>query len=145
MAVVNVIEGEIFRDYRGQISSVNGCDLSGVVRTYFIHHPDVSIIRGWHAHRYERKWFYCVKGAFRLNLVEIDNWDEPSPDLVAQTFDLRESNSKMICVPAGFGNWIQALEPDSILMVGSDKTFAESANDSYRFDCKKWVNPEYLM
>ena len=63
---VRVIEGEVYRDERGVITSLNDFHLEGANRIYFIHHPDTSVVRGWHGHRWERKWFYCVKGTFDL-------------------------------------------------------------------------------
>ena len=81
MAKIKVVEGEIYRDERGQISSLNAFRFSGVERCYFIHHPDTSVVRGWHGHQFEKKWFYCVKGSFTVALVEVDNWENPSPDL----------------------------------------------------------------
>lgn len=97
MSKIQVIDGEIFRDERGQISSLNAFRFPGVERFYIIHHPDTSVVRGWHAHQFEKKWFYCVKGSFTVALVEIDNWDTPSPDLQAEVFELTEQDSKIIC------------------------------------------------
>ena len=44
MSKVQVIEGEIFTDYRGLISSLNDFDFEGVERFYFIHHPDADVV-----------------------------------------------------------------------------------------------------
>lgn len=90
MSEIRVIEGEIFRDDRGQISSLNEFRFKGVERFYFIYHPDVNVVRGWHGHQYEKKWFYCVKGAFTLALVKIDNWENPSPSLLPEIFQLSD-------------------------------------------------------
>ena len=139
MADVKVIDGEIFRDQRGQISSLNAFRFPGVERFYFIHHPDTSVIRGWHAHQHEKKWFYCVKGAFTVGLVEIDNWDNPSPDLKAQKYHLTEQESRIICVPEGYANCIKASIPGSILLVFSGKTLPEAYSDSWRYDSKLWI------
>ena len=144
MTDVKVIDGEIFRDHRGQISSLNNFCPDGVKRVYFIHHPDVSVIRGWHAHRRERKWFYCIKGAFSLALVQIDNWENPSKNLQPQVFHLSEVCSQIVCVPAGYANWLKAEKQDSILLVMSDKILAESASDSYRYPAEQWINREDL-
>ena len=132
---VEIIQGEIFQDYRGKIASLNNFCFDGVKRSYFITHPDISVIRGWHGHKLERKWFYCLKGKFTLALVQIDNWEKPSPALNPEIFHLNDSESKIICVPAGYANCIKAETPDSVLMVLSDKTMAEATalNDSYRF------------
>ena len=139
MADVKIIDGEIFRDQRGQISSLNAFRFPGVERFYFIHHPDTSVIRGWHGHKHEKKWFYCVKGAFTIGLVEIDDWENPSPDLKAQKYHLTEQESKIICVPEGYANCIKASIPDSILLVFSGKTLPEAYSDSWRYDSKLWI------
>ena len=139
MADVKVIDGEIFRDQRGQISSLNAFRFPGVERFYFIHHPDTSVIRGWHGHQHEKKWFYCVKGAFTIGLVKIDDWDNPSPDLKAQKYHLTEQESKIICVPEGYANCIKASIPGSILLVFSGKTLPEAYSDSWRYDNKLWI------
>ena len=139
MADVKVIDGEIFRDQRGQISSLNAFRFPGVERFYFIHHPDTSVIRGWHGHQHEKKWFYCVKGAFTIGLVEIDDWENPSPDLKAQKYHLTEQESRIICVPEGYANCIKASIPGSILLVFSGKTLPEAYSDSWRYDNKLWI------
>ncbi|MBO4961655.1 MAG: WxcM-like domain-containing protein [Flavobacteriales bacterium] len=141
MSEVKVIQGEIFCDERGQISSLNAFRFGNEVkRFYFIHHPDVSVIRGWHAHQYEKKWFYCVKGAFTLGLVKIDDWDNPSQDLGAEIYTLTERDSKIVCVPEGYANCIKASEPGSVLMVFSGKVLEEALGDSWRYDKNLWVD-----
>ena len=139
MADVKVIDGEIFRDQRGQISSLKTFRFPGVERFYFIHHPDTSVIRGWHGHQHEKKWFYCVKGAFTIGLVEIDNWENPSPELKAQKYHLTEQESRIICVPEGYANCIKASIPGSVLLVFSGKTLPEAYSDSWRYDSKLWI------
>ena len=139
MADVKIIDGEIFRDARGQISSLNAFRFPGVERFYFIHHPDTSVIRGWHGHQHEKKWFYCVKGAFTIGLVEIDDWENPSPDLEAQKYHLTEQESKIICVPEGYANCIKASIPGSVLLVFSGKTLPEAYSDSWRYDNNLWI------
>ena len=140
MSEIRVIEGEIFRDDRGQISSLNEFRFKGVERFYFIYHPDVNVVRGWHGHQYEKKWFYCVKGAFTLALVKIDNWEHPSPSLLPEIFQLSDQKSEIICVPEGYANCLKAQESGSILLVYSGKILQEALKDSWRYDKKLWVN-----
>lgn len=140
MSEIKIIEGEIFRDHRGQISSLNDFHFDGVRRTYIIHHPDASVVRGWHAHQHERKWFYCVKGCFTLALVEIDDWEHPSGNLEAKIFELSEERSRLICVPAGYANCLKARIDGSIMLVLSDKTLDEALGDSWRYDSSMWVD-----
>ena len=137
---VTIVEGEVFNDYRGRISSLNNFHFDGVRRSYIITHPDASIVRGWHAHQFERKWFYCPKGAFTLALVKIDNWDAPSADLKAEIFTLSENDSRLVCVPAGYANCLKAQEDNSIMIVYSDKILSEALEDSWRYDKDMWVN-----
>ena len=140
MAKVTVVEGEIYRDERGQISSLNRFRFDGVNRCYVIHHPDTSVVRGWNGHRFEKKWFYCLKGAFTVALVEIDNWENPSPDLQAEVYELNENESRIVCVPEGYANCMKAREKDSILLVYSGKTLEEAAGDNWKYDSSLWVD-----
>lgn len=144
MDTIQVISGALYRDARGQLACVNAFDFPNVKRFYTLHHPDPSVVRGWNGHRLERKWFYCVKGSFLLGLTRIDNWESPSEDLPAERFRLSAGRSEIIAVPGGYANAIKALEPDSILMVFSDKTVEESAADSYRFSPTLWIDWSHL-
>lgn len=140
MSEIKVIQGEIFQDNRGQISSLNEFHFEGVRRCYIIHHPDESVIRGWHGHQFERKWFYCVKGEVTIALVKIDNWEKPSPSLNAEMYHLTENDSKLLCVPAGYANCIKAHIPGTIIQVLSDKILSEALSDSWRYDKNMWVD-----
>lgn len=140
MENIKVIEGEIFEDARGQISSLNQFHFDGVRRCYLIHHPNISVVRGWHGHQHERKWFYCVKGRFSVALVRIDDWDRPSQTLVPEIYTLREDDSRMICVPEGYANCLKAHDSGSVMLVLSDKTLEEAAGDSWRYDRDMWVD-----
>lgn len=140
MSEIKVIQGEIFDDYRGRICSLNEFHFDGVRRCYVIHHPDETVVRAWHAHQNERKWFYCVKGSFTLALVKIDDWNNPSENLQAKIFQLSEGDSKIICVPAGYANGIKAQSPNSVMEVFSDKILSEALLDSWRYDKDMWVD-----
>lgn len=137
---VETIQGEIFVDERGQISSLNSFIPHGVKRLYFIHHPSTSTVRGWHGHKLEKKWFYCVKGSFVLALVKPDDWDNPSQNLKAEIIQLNEKNSKIIAVPEGYANCLKAQKEDSILLVLSGKKLPEAYQDSWRYDNSMWVD-----
>lgn len=142
MAFPTVIEGEIFCDARGRIASVNAFDFADVRRMYVVHHPETSIVRGWNGHAFERKWFFCSAGAFRVALVKIDNWQAPSKDLKPSFYDLQEGKSALLCVPAGYASCLRALVPHATLTVFSDKTLAQSQADSYKFDKDYWFQWE---
>lgn len=137
---IKIIEGEIFNDERGRINSLNNFHFEGVRRCYIIHHPNTSVVRGWHGHQHERKWFYCTKGEFTLALVKVDNWENPSPTLKAEIFHLDENHSQLVCVPAGYANCLKTNVPGSIMTVYSDKTLEEAVLDSWRYDKHMWVD-----
>lgn len=136
---IQVIEGGISIDARGKIAYVNDLDITDAKRFYIIHHNDTETVRAWQAHQYERKWFYCLKGSFTTAFVRIDNWENPSTDLTAEIFILSDKESKVICIPEGFANGIKANEPNSILMVFSDKTLSEAVNDNWRYNKNMWM------
>ena len=138
MSIIKVLQGEIFSDYRGSIKSLNNFDFEGVQRMYTIKHPDPNVIRGWHGHQFEKKWFYCIKGEFSLAFVKIDDWKNPSPDLTTERFTLNESNSQIICLPAGYANCIKATMKESILLVLSGALYPKCLEDSWRWEPKMW-------
>jgi dTDP-4-dehydrorhamnose 3,5-epimerase len=142
MDTIELLAGEVFKDARGQISSLNNFHFDGVKRMYILHHSDTVTRRGWNGHQFERKWFYCIKGAFELSVVTIDNWEAPSPTLQPEIHHLSSDQSALLCIPAGRASLIRATLPDSILMVLSDKTLDESVADSYKFDVNLWTTPE---
>ena len=140
MSEIKEIQGGISVDYRGEIFHVNSLDMSEIERFYIIHQNDTSIIRAWHAHQYEKKWLYAIKGSFTTAFVKIDNWESPAIDLVPEVFHLSASDSKILLIPEGYANGIKADEPDSILMVFSNKVLSEALKDSWRYNSNLWMN-----
>lgn len=140
MAEIKVVEGEVFVDHRGEILSANTLDFAEIKRSYTITNTNMELIRGWHGHQDEKKWFWCLKGSFKGAFVEIDNWDEPSRDLKPHFYDLRAEKSQVICVPEGYANCFRATEPDSLLMVFSSKTYPECLEDSWRYEPNYWFD-----
>lgn len=135
----NFIIGGNHIDERGILSFVNDFDLTTIKRMYMITHPDIDVVRAWQAHQAEQKWFYVVEGSFKVQLVAIDNWENPSEDLPTLTYTLTAA-SGILHIPAGYANGFKALTPNSKLMVFSDFTIAESANDNYKFAASKWAD-----
>ncbi len=139
MSEIKLLDGGIFTDHRGQISYANDLDMSEVARFYVIHHSDTSVIRAWHAHQHEKKWFYVVRGSFTGAFVKIDDWEHPSLDLKPEVFHLSAQKSQVLCVPEGYANGFQAEKPDSILLVFSSKILSEAVHDSWRYDPHWWM------
>lgn len=138
MSDIRIVQGGIFRDYRGELVHVNDFHLEGAHRYYIIKHDSTEVIRGWHGHQHEGKWFQCLRGGFRLAFVRPDNWEHPSPDLKPEIFTLTAERSELLCLPPGYANCIRATEPDSILLVFSGKVLEEAVHDSWRWDPSMW-------
>lgn len=137
---IRLIDGEIFKDERGKIGSLNSFRFDEIKRSYYIVHHDKNIIRGWHGHKFEKKWFWCIKGEFVIGLVKIDNWANPDNNLIPQIFRMKDNKSQVLYVPEGYANCIKATVNDSILMVYSGKILFEALEDSWRFDKNLWVD-----
>ena len=135
-----VIGGKLHTDPRGSLHSFNRLDLQSVRRMYKIKPSSKTVVRAWQGHKQERKWFYVVKGSFRIVLVKPDDWVQPSDDLPYQCFDVSADTPQILQVPGGFLNGFQALEQNSEVVVFSDKTLDESLLDDYRFDQNRWYN-----
>lgn len=135
---IRIIKGNLFIDNRGELKYFNELKFGRIKRFYLIQQSDNTIVRGWHGHKFEAKWFCCVKGSFVLSFIRPDNWEEPSFDLKPQIFYLYERNSEVIYLPNGYANCIRALEKDSILLVYSEKEIEVAKKDSWRWPSEMW-------
>ena len=135
---IKLTEGGIYTDARGTIGFVNDFDMKDVRRFYRITHPDTNVVRAWQGHKKETKYFTVLRGAFRVAAVKIDDFDNPSPDLKARVFTMEAGRPQVLQVAPGYANGIQAMEPDSQIMVFSDKTLEEAQGDQVRFDSSMW-------
>ena len=140
MTEIKSIQGGIFTDDRGRISFVNDFVMDQVRRFYMIRQTDPSVVRAWHAHQHEKKFFYVLKGSFTLAFVKVDNWEQPSADLEVEIFHVSDRESRVLCIPEGYANAIKAAEPDSLLIVFSNKVLADAESDSWRYDKDLWVD-----
>ena len=95
--------------------------------------------RGWHGHKQEHKYCLCLDGSVKIGAVEIDNWDNPSKNLIPLWYDLKEDDCKILHIPGGYANGVMNLnDTDSRIMFFSNFTLSESENDDYRFLPKYW-------
>jgi dTDP-4-dehydrorhamnose 3,5-epimerase len=125
-------------DGRGSLFFFNDFDLANIKRFYVIEHCDINVVRAWQGHQYEQKWFYAVLGTFHLVVIEPDNWEIPSKQIIPQLFRLSESRPAILHVPGGYATGFRALENNSKLIVFSDKSLDESKIDDLRFDRDYW-------
>lgn len=135
---IQLIRGAIFSDYRGTLTHFNEFNFTDVKRYYIIAHENTEIIRGWHGHQFEKKWFQCLKGSFVLSFVKPDNWENPSMELKPHTFHLSADEPILLCLPEGYANCIRATTPGSVLLVYSSKPLEDAKLDSWRWKPETW-------
>lgn len=138
--MIENIQGGIARDHRGQIRFVNDFDMSEVKRFYIIKNTDLELIRGWRAHRIEQRWFYVLSGSFKIDIVEIDNWDQASNNLAVKTEIVKSEDNKVLHLSSGYGTAFQALEEGSELLVFSDFGIENAPKDDYTYPVDYFVN-----
>lgn len=135
----NIIKGGLAKDHRGEIRFVNDFDMSKVKRFYIIKNADTELVRGWRAHRIEKRWFYVLAGSFELNVIKIDNWTSPSRDLPIERIILKSDKLQVIHLPEGSATAFKALEPNSELLVFADYEIAHAKDDDYVWPLEYFV------
>ena len=135
---IKIIEGGIHSDERGTLSFINDFDLEQIRRMYIIEPANTDLIRAWQGHQKEEKYFFVLQGSFTIGLVEIDDWPNPSTELVPTFIELNANNPKVLCVPGGYANGIKSNSKGSRLMVFSSSVLADSNGDEYRFPESYW-------
>ncbi|TYR36894.1 sugar epimerase [Sphingobacterium phlebotomi] len=138
--IITSIIGGIAKDHRGQIRFVNDFDMTQVKRFYIIKNTDTELIRGWRAHRMEQRWFYVLSGSFAVDLIQIDNWENASPDLPVEKRILKAEKQQVLHVPVGYGTAFQALESESELLVFADYGIENAKNDDYTWSVDYFKN-----
>jgi len=136
--IPKIIQGGNFSDHRGTISYVNDFDFKGIERFYIISNSDENPIRAWQGHKLDSKNFYCLNGSFKIHFIKIDNWENPSQDLVIETVMVSESDSKIVHVPAGYANAIESLETNSKLISFSTLPLVNVKEDDVRYPSDYW-------
>lgn len=136
--IPKIIQGGNFSDHRGTISYVNDFSFAAVERFYIISNSDDNPIRAWQGHKLDAKNFYCLSGSFKIHFVKVDNWENPSKDLLIETVTVSASESKIVHIPAGYANAIQALEKDSKLISFSTLPLVNVSEDDVRYDSDYW-------
>jgi len=140
-----IIEGGIFSDERGSMRFVNDFRFEDVKRFYFIKHPDSSVVRAWQGHQFEKKYFYPIAGSFVVAWVKIDDFENPSEDLIPEYHILSAENSEIISVPKGYANGLKALKPNSEIMIFSDLSLEESVKENIRYPSDWWLDWDEIL
>ena len=135
-----VINGDLSVDDRGELMFVNQFNMELVKRFYVVSNHKQGFIRAWHAHKIESKYVFIVNGTALISTVEIDDWENPSSDLIVDKFVLTAKKPSILYIPSGYANGFKTLSTDTKIIFFSTSTLEDSINDDYRFDAYKW-NP----
>lgn len=127
-----VIKGNRHQDERGSICFNNDFLPNGIKRIYTIENADADFVRAWQGHQIEQRWFSPIAGSFKIKLIKIDVWDQPSEVLPVMEFHLESESLDVLHVPPGFISSIQATSSNSKLLVFADYALGE-ISDEYRF------------
>ena len=138
MSKATLIDGNKFEDSRGSLRFFNTLDMSEIVRLYEIFPASENTIRAWQGHKMEKKWMYCISGSFIINLVELDDFKNPSDQLTPIRVELFSDIPKILEVPNGYASGIRAKKPNSRLQVFSNFGLDESKKDDYRYPLEQW-------
>jgi dTDP-4-dehydrorhamnose 3,5-epimerase-like enzyme len=127
-----LLTGKVYSDDRGLITYNNSFCASVIKRIYTIENHSLKFVRGWQGHKIEQRWFAAMKGSFKVSVICIDNFENPSIDLPIATYTLTTSGLNILHIPPGHITAIQALEVDSKLLVMADYGLGE-VKDEYRY------------
>lgn len=136
--IPKIIQGGSFYDHRGTISYVNDFKFSDIERFYIISNSEENPIRAWQGHKLDAKNFYCISGSFKIYFVQIDNWENPSKELLVESIFISVNDSKIVHIPAGYANAIESLEKDSKLISFSTLPLANVSDDDIRYASDYW-------
>ena len=135
-----IINGDLSIDDRGELMFVNQFNMELVKRFYVVSNHKQGFIRAWHAHKIESKYVFIVNGTALISTVEIDDWVNPSSDLIVDKFVLTAKKPSILYIPRGYANGFKTLSTDTKIIFFSTSTLKDSIDDDYRFDAFKW-NP----
>lgn len=136
--MIKVIKGSYFLDSRGLLVFNNNFNFKSIVRSYVVQNKNCNIIRAWHAHKQENKYFLVIQGAFQISAVKIDNFINPSKKLKPKNFFIKEKTGDILQIPGGYANGFKALYPNSILQIFSNSSLNKSIKDDFRYDYDYW-------
>lgn len=134
----NFIQGTAYKDNRGGLNFFNTFDMSEINRMYEISPAETKTVRGWQGHKTEKKWFYCNAGSFIVNLIEIDDFDNPSSNLVPTRFVLDAKDPGVLEISGGYATGFKALRENSKLLVFSNFSLEASKQDDFRYEVDQW-------
>lgn len=133
--VPKIIEGNEYSDGRGKLFYNNDFNAIQVKRIYFIENVNAEFVRGWQGHKMEQRWFTIVVGSFKIWVQALANYENEIETKGIIEFELNSKKLNVLHIPRGYITAIQALEPNSKLLVMADHFLGE-INDEFRFEFK---------
>jgi dTDP-4-dehydrorhamnose 3,5-epimerase-like enzyme len=144
---MEISEIKVFTDDRGTFRNIFDDSMWPIKRIYSCSNFSPFVMRGFHYHEYESKIFYVLSGAIKFIIIPMgfeqarylkagySEGDINFPDLIAsiKVFVLSGDSPATLYVPPGCANAWMSLQPDSVLMVASNKSNDESRQDDIRF------------
>ncbi len=130
--IPEIITGGSHSDTRGTLFYNNDFDASVVKRIYVIENKSIDFIRAWQGHKIEQRWFSVINGSFKIQLIVIDNWENPTKNIEKLSFTINAEKLDVLHVPKGHVSSIQSLEEGSKLLVMADYRLNEII-DEFRF------------
>ena len=133
-----VIEYPVFADDRGVFAPfLNGLEeiapkSAGIKRIYYVCNNSKGVVRGFHYHKKEWKFFVIVFGSAKFVALNPDK-----PDEKYQFISSARKNNLIIIPPLYANGWV-SLSDNTILVCGSSSTTEESIKDDKRFEPYKW-------
>lgn len=133
-----VIEYPVFADDRGIFAPVLDeiqsflPQIGQIKRIYYVVNHSKGVIRGFHYHEKEWKFFAIVAGAAKFVILSPD---DPSK---IYTFVSSSRKNNLVIVPPNYANGWMSLKDNTVLLCASNSTTAESRVDDKRYDPFKW-------
>lgn len=135
--IPKIISGESHKDSRGVLNYNNSFDASVIKRMYVLENS-LNFIRRWQGHKIEQRWFSAIKGDFEIQIIKVDNWDNPNKELEKITFKLSEGVLDVLHIPSGYITSIKSFIKGAKLLVMSDYILGE-INDDYKYSSDYFV------
>ena len=129
--MVELINGGVAVDDRGQLSFVNDFDFTDVKRFYMVENHEQGFIRAWHGHKKEGKYVYVPSGAILIGTVNLETEE-------VERFVLSSSKPQVLYIPPGYANGFMNLQNDTKVIFFSTSTLKDSMGDDIRFEWDKW-------
>lgn len=103
-----------------------------VKRMYYVYNYGKNIIRGFHFHKKEWKYFIIVSGAAKFVAIN------PEDSKEVYTFVSSSRKPCLVVIPPGYANGWVSLEDSTVLVCASTSSFEESVADDQRMDPYTW-------